>query len=84
MQRKMTIVTKKENSPSKCISNYGCVFSPGPKQLQLFFSQSYTEKLEDHNRENYYIFQAIRKSKHLSKHFRNQTLMPKIMWVLRT
>lgn len=65
MQRKMTIVTKKENSPSKCISNFGCVFSPGPKQLQLFFSQRYMEKLTDHNHENYYIFQAIYKSKGL-------------------
>jgi len=71
MQRQRTTVTKNENSPSKCISYYGCVFSLGPKQIQLSFSQSHMEKLEDHNHEKYYIVQEIHKSKGLGKHFRN-------------
>lgn len=63
MQRQMTTVAKNENFPSKHTSYYSSVFSLGPKQLQLSFSQSYVEKLKDHNHENYYIFQASHKVK---------------------
>lgn len=43
MHRQMNPVTKRENSPSKCISCYSCVSCVGPKQLQLPFSQSETK-----------------------------------------
>lgn len=73
MQRQMNPVTKREISPSKCISCYSCISPVPSKQLQLPFSQSEMEIIRYSKRViKVKVFEMLQK------------ISTKAIWVLRT